>query len=152
MKIENINIAIFHKGEAIHGSFEGEHIYNLGKKTDDNFDIEFESDKPFLVFQKDKENRYTRLFEKEEFKIKTKLSAHQKLALFTIKENIVSEYSVHIIHDHHQSLLYIEFIKEIKIYTHSNGLPDSHELERKTDQVLINALFSKIEEIKATII
>ena len=124
MKIDNIDVAIFHRKDTteIQAEMRSENSYNLGKKEiDDNFRIEFNSDsnQNFLVFH-NKDGHYEHIET-----VSTEISIHRKINLVIIKDRgIAIEYKLGIRHEDHQSFLFFEIIREMKLFIHSNGLPD----------------------------
>lgn len=150
MKIENVNVAIFHRKDAteIQAEVHSENSYNLGKKEiDDNFRIEFksETDQNFLIFH-NKDEHYEYIDEKN-YVVSAEISLHKKLILVIIKDGgIATQYNLEIKHENHQSLFYFSKKKDIKIFLHSNGLPDSHEIDRHRNHFFLNKIFSKMDE------
>lgn len=152
MKIEDIDVAIFHRKDPtkIEALTHNEHSFNLGKKElDDHFKIEFQStsDQKFLVFYENKDGHHEHIEEKAEEKVRTGISMHRKLILVTIRPGgIAMQYTLEIKHENHHSLFCFLETKLIKIFLHSNGIPDSREIDRKKHQVFLNAIFSKMDE------
>lgn len=146
MKIDNIKVAIFHRKDTteIQADIHSENSYNLGKKEiDDNFRIEFDSDRNqnFLIFH-NKDGHYEHIEA-----VSTEISIHRKINLVIIKDSgIALEYKLGIRHENHHSFLFFEIIREMKFFMHSNGLPDSHQIDRKKHQVFLNIIFSRMDD------
>lgn len=151
MEIEDIKVAIFHRKGAtkIKTEIHGENSYGLGEKeVDDNFRIEFSStsEQNFLVFHNHRDEHYEYIEGKDGI-VSTEISLHKKLILVTIKNgSIVNQYNLEIKHENHKSLFYFLNKKEIKFFLHSNGMPDSYEIDRKKHQVFLNIIFSRMDE------
>ncbi|MEY2671799.1 MAG: hypothetical protein RL687_216 [Candidatus Parcubacteria bacterium] len=156
MEIENIEVAIFHRRDStkIEAAIHSENSYNLGKKEiDDNFRIEFNSlsGQKFLIFHENKHGHYENLEEETDGKILTKISFHRKLILVTIKSGgIANQYDLEIKHENHESLFCFSHIKQIKIFLHSNGIPDSKEIDRNRNHFFLQAIFFLMDEAELT--
>ncbi|MFA7192050.1 MAG: hypothetical protein WC089_02005 [Candidatus Paceibacterota bacterium] len=156
MKIDNIKVAIFHRKDTteIQAEMHSENSYNLGKKEiDDNFRIEFESmsNQKFLIFHENKNGHYENLEEEIDSKILTKISIHRKLILVIIKSGgMANQYELEIKHENHESLFWFSHPKPIKIFMHSNGIPDSKEIDRNRNHFFLQAIFSMMDETELT--
>lgn len=156
MNIEYVAIDIFHRKDTIkiETGTHCENYYNLGtKEADDNFKIEFKSisDQKFLVLHEDKDGHYEHIEENSEGKVLTKISMHRKLILvIKMHEDIAIKYQLEIKHENHQSLFCFSIIKQMKFFLHSNGLPDSKEIDRHKNHFLISMIFSIMDESKLT--
>lgn len=151
MRIDYVNISIFHRRDNIKiEEIENSGIsYDLGKKEkDDNFRIEFKSinNEKFLILHESKNDHHEQIEEKEE-KVSTKISLHRKLVLVTIRSGgIADKYQLEIKHEDHRSLLFVSKVKEIKIFLHTNGLPDSNEIDTHKNHFFMRLIFQIMDE------
>lgn len=151
MKIDYVSMAIFHKEDPIKkkGTAPKNSSYSLGnKRKDDNFKIEFKSqtEKKFLIFH-EKDEHYEIVESDMNGKVSTEISIHRKLTLITIQEKgNATQYHLEIKHNNHQSIICFQKTNSIKIFLHSNGFPDSFDIDKHKNHFFMHSIFEIMDE------
>lgn len=149
MRIEYVSMAIFHKEDPIkikESNKKNSSCLLGNKRKDDNFEIEFTSNKNFLVFH-EKDEHYERVECDMNGKASTEISIHRKLTLITIQEKgNATQYHLEIKHNNHKSMLCFSKTKKIKIFLHSNGHPDSFDIDTHKNHYFMHSIFQLMNE------